>query len=121
MSRPRSGRDDPWSSSHRQDDLEETEGYHRHRIRWGSVPCNYPHLSTPNQRLAGFAQIVSLCAELFEGPPRQATLSGSNIDRSRNYNGPCGWSEMWVIARREPPSSPVDRSTGRQPAKRAGL
>src|SRR3954463_15259271 len=44
-----------------------------------------------------FVQIVSLCAELFEGPPRQATLSGSNIDRSRNYNGPCGWSEMWVI------------------------
>ena len=27
------------------------------------------------------------------------TLSGSNIDRSRNYNGPYGWSEMWVIAR----------------------
>jgi hypothetical protein len=26
------------------------------------------------------------------------TLSGSNIDRGRNYNGPCGWSEMWVIA-----------------------
>src|SRR6478752_141863 len=64
-----------------------------------SPACNYPHLSTPNQRLAGFAQIVSLCAELFEGPLRQATLSGSNIDRSRNYNGPCGWSEMWVIAR----------------------
>src|SRR3954464_13305113 len=64
-----------------------------------SPACNYPHLSTPNQRLAGFAQIVSLCAELFEGPPRQATLSGSNIERSRNYNGPCGWSEMWVIAR----------------------
>src|SRR3954451_2650049 len=61
--------------------------------------CDYPHLSTPNQRLAGFVQIVTLCAELFEGPPRQATLSGSNIDRSRNYNGPCGWSEMWVIAR----------------------
>src|SRR5689334_5151693 len=60
--------------------------------------CNYPHLSTPNQCLAGFVQIVSLCAELFEGSPRQATLSGSNIDRSRNYNGPCGWSEMWVIA-----------------------
>src|SRR3954454_5678627 len=37
MSRPRSGRDDPWSSRHRQDDLEEIEGYHRHRIRWGSV------------------------------------------------------------------------------------
>src|SRR3954447_4214207 len=52
----------------------------------------------PNQCLAGFVQIVTLCAELFEGPPRQATLSGSNIDRSRNYNGPCGWSEMWVIA-----------------------
>src|SRR3954447_14386589 len=51
----------------------------------------------PNQCLAGFVQIVTLCAELFEGPPRQATLSGSNIDRSRNYNGPCGWSEMWVI------------------------
>src|SRR5690242_8621122 len=67
-------------------------------IRRCSVPCNYPHLSTPNQCLAGFVQIVSLCAELFEGPPRQATLSGSNIDRSRNYNGPCGWSEMWVIA-----------------------
>src|SRR4051794_40173529 len=65
-------------------------------------PCNYPHLSKPNQGLAGFAQIVSLCAELFEGPPRQATLSGSNIDRSRNYNGPCGWSEMWVIARSAP-------------------
>src|SRR5690242_5108148 len=63
--------------------------------------CNYPHLSTPNQRLAGFVQIVPLCAELFEGPPRQATLSGSNIDRSRNYNGPCGWSEMWVIASHE--------------------
>src|SRR3954452_21304086 len=62
------------------------------------APCNYPHLSTPNQRLAGFVQIVPLCAELFEGPPRQVTLSGSNIDRSRNYNGPCGWSEMWVIA-----------------------
>src|SRR3954470_10382208 len=61
-------------------------------------PCNYPHLSTPNQCLAGFVQIVSLCAELFEGSPHQATLSGSNIDRSRNYNGPCGWSEMWVIA-----------------------
>jgi len=29
------------------------------------------------------------------------TLSGSNIDRSRNYSGPCGWSEMWVIARVE--------------------
>src|SRR5690348_10659699 len=70
---------------------------------WSEVrsvtPCNYPHLSTPNQCLAGFVQIVSLCAELFEGSPRQATLSGSNIDRSRNYNGPCGWSEMWVIAR----------------------
>src|SRR5690349_22159376 len=66
---------------------------------WAGKPCNYPHLSTPNQRLAGFVQIVPLCAELFEGPPRQATLSGSNIDRSRNYNGPCGWSEMWVIAR----------------------
>jgi hypothetical protein len=52
-----------------------------------------------NQRLAGFVQIVFLCAELFEGPPRQVTLSGSNIDRGRNYNGPCGWSEMWVIAR----------------------
>src|SRR4051794_28200976 len=60
--------------------------------------CNYPHLSTPNQRLAGFVQIVSICAELFEGPPCQVTLSGSNIDRSRNYSGPCGWSEMWVIA-----------------------
>src|SRR3954447_3724124 len=33
----------------------------------GRGACNYPHLSTPNQRLAGFAQIVSLCAELFEG------------------------------------------------------
>src|SRR5947199_9602377 len=65
--------------------------------RRGWKACNYPHLSTPNQRLAGFVQIVSLCAELFEGPPRQVTLSGSNIDRSRNYNGPCGWSEMWVI------------------------
>src|SRR3954452_16608250 len=30
------------------------------------APCNYPHLSTPNQRLAGFVQIVSICAELFE-------------------------------------------------------
>jgi hypothetical protein len=41
---------------------------------------------------------VSLCDELFEGPPRQVSLLGSNIDRSRNYNGPYGWSEMWVIA-----------------------
>src|SRR4051812_49852335 len=67
-------------------------------VRRDMPPCNYPHLSTPNQRLAGFVQIVSICAELFEGPPRQVTLSGSNIDRSRNYSGPCGWSEMWVIA-----------------------
>src|SRR3954468_971679 len=74
----------------------------------GAGASNYPHLSTPNQCLAGFVQIVSLCAELFEGSPRQATLSGSNIDRSRNYNGPCGWSEMWVIARvgRLPESGP---------------
>src|SRR5689334_15588346 len=75
----------------------------RSRAAWmsrstSSPACNYLHLSTPNQRLAGFVQIVPLCAELFEGSPRQATLSGSNIDRSRNYNGPCGWSEMWVIA-----------------------
>jgi hypothetical protein len=32
---------------------------------------NYPHLSTLNQSFAGFLQIMSLCAELFEGPPRQ--------------------------------------------------
>src|SRR3954463_4368447 len=83
-------------------------------ILWHGEPCNYPHLSTPNQRLAGFAQIVSLCAELFEGPPRQATLSGSNIDRSRNYNGPCGWSEMWVIARR---SSSAPSASGWLPTR----
>src|SRR3954452_16737104 len=72
-------------------------------LPWTYPPsCNYPHLSTPNQRLARFVQIVSICAELFEGPPRQVTLSGSNIDRSRNYSGPCGWSEMWVIARSLP-------------------
>src|SRR3954452_23786675 len=63
------------------DDAETVEG----GAHW---PCNYPQLSTRNQRLAGFVQIVSLCAELFKGPPRQVTLSGSNIDRSRNYNGP---------------------------------
>src|SRR4051794_36212209 len=77
--------------------------------------CNYPHLSTPNQRLAGFVQIVSICAELFEGPPRQVTLLGSNIDRSRNYSGPCGWSEMWVIASgtgRLPSISSARRSRG---------
>src|SRR5689334_16277581 len=74
--------------------------------------CNYPHLSTPNQCLAGFVQIVSLCAELFEGSPRQATLSGSNIDRSRNYNGPCGWSEMWVIASADFTPRPCSGYTG---------
>src|SRR4051794_25178304 len=82
-------------------------------------PCNYPHFSTPSQCLAGFVQIVSLCAELFEGSPRQATLSGSNIDRSRNYNGPCGWSEMWVIARPEPglrPRRPLLRPLRRRGA-----
>jgi hypothetical protein len=67
-------------------------------VKRGSDTCNYPHLSTQNQCLAGFVQIVSLCDELFEGPPRQVILLGSNIDRSRNYNGPYGWSEMWVIA-----------------------
>ena len=42
---------------------------------------------------------MSLCAELFEGSPHQVTLSGSNTDRSRNYNGPCRWSEIWVIGK----------------------
>src|SRR5215210_7658421 len=42
---------------------------------------------------------VSFCAEPFEGPPFRVILSGSNIDRGRNYNCPCGWSKMWVIAR----------------------
>src|SRR5689334_1473423 len=108
----------------------------RSRAAWmsrstSSPACNYLHLSTPNQRLAGFVQIVPLCAELFEGPPRQATLSGSNIDRSRNYNGPCGWSEMWVIARvavrlRERPARAAagfqerDRHQGTQGTGRGG-
>src|SRR3954466_5148691 len=42
---------------------------------------------------------VSFCAEPFECPPFRVILSGSNIDRGRNYNCPCGWSKMWVIAR----------------------
>src|SRR5215218_2313499 len=42
---------------------------------------------------------VSFCAEPFEGAPFRVILSGSNIDRGRNYNCPCGWSKMWVIAR----------------------
>src|SRR4051794_25216782 len=42
---------------------------------------------------------VSFCAEPFEGTPFRVILSGSNIDRGRNYNCPCGWSKMWVIAR----------------------
>src|SRR3954447_12498647 len=76
----------------------------------------------PNQCLAGFVQIVTLCAELFEGPPRQATLSGSNTDRSRNYNGPCGWSEMWVIAsvRRAPCGSADEDEDERAEAARSG-
>src|SRR3954463_8380478 len=41
---------------------------------------------------------VSFCAEPFEGAPFRVILSGSNIDRGRNYNCPCGWSKMWVIA-----------------------
>src|SRR3954451_21488255 len=41
---------------------------------------------------------VSFCAEPFECPPFRVILSGSNIDRGRNYNCPCGWSKMWVIA-----------------------
>src|SRR3954467_15946321 len=34
---------------------------------------------------------VSFCAEPFEGAPFRVILSGSNIDRGRNYNCPCGW------------------------------
>src|SRR5215217_3959400 len=41
---------------------------------------------------------VSFCAEPFEGPPFRVILSSSNIDRGHNYNCPCGWSKMWVIA-----------------------
>ena len=51
-----------------------------------------------NTLLAFPARSVLLCWVVWRPPPR-LTLSSSNIDRSRNYNRPCGWSEMWVIAR----------------------
>jgi hypothetical protein len=56
-----------------------------------SPACNYPHLSTSDQCFAGLLKVVFPCAELFEGPPLRVTLSGPNIDRSRSYNGPCGY------------------------------